>query len=63
MTRYSKITFTKADKKLLNEVRACVGDWSTALDPVIRLRARLKDLQNFRCVVCVRPTHLAQDGC
>jgi len=62
MTRYSKITFTKADKKLLNEVRACVGDWSTALDPVIQLRARLKDLQNFRCVYCQAPIEAEEIG-
>lgn len=62
MTRYSKITFTKADKKLLNEVRACVGDWSTALDPVIRLRDRLKDLQNLRCVYCQAPIEAEEIG-
>jgi hypothetical protein len=62
MTRYSKITFADADKQLLKEVRACAGKWSTALDPVIRLRDRLKDLQNCRCVYCQAPIEAEEIG-
>ena len=62
MTRYTKIVFTVADDNLLNEVRACAGEWSTALDPIVRLRARLKDLQNLRCVYCQAPIEAEELG-
>jgi 5-methylcytosine-specific restriction endonuclease McrA len=62
MTRYRRIVFTAVDNDLLNEVRACTGEWSTTLDPIIRLRARLKDLQNLRCVYCQAPIEAEELG-
>jgi 5-methylcytosine-specific restriction endonuclease McrA len=62
MTRYKQIVFTDADKDLLKDVRACTGKWSTALDPIIRLRERLKELQNCRCVYCQAPIEADEIG-
>lgn len=55
MTRFSKIVFTDADAQLLQDVRNCTGEWSTALDPIIKLRGRLLKLQKHRCVYCQAP--------
>lgn len=62
MTRYKKIVFTAADSSLLGEVRACVGAWSTSLDPIVRLRKRLLSLQNLRCVYCQAPIEAEEIG-
>lgn len=62
MTRYKQILFTHADKDLIKDVRACTGKWSTALDPIIKLRERLKELQNFRCVYCQAPIEADEIG-
>lgn len=62
MTRYTQIVFNDHDKELLKEVRACTGDWSTALDPIVRYRERLLDLQNYRCVYCQAPIEAEELG-
>lgn len=62
MTRYTRIVFTAADSDLLNDVRGCTGKWSTGLDPIIRLRDRLLNLQNFRCVYCQAPIEAEELG-
>lgn len=62
MTRYKQIVFTNTDKDLLKNVRACTGKWSTSLQPIIELRARLKELQNCRCVYCQAPIEADEIG-
>lgn len=62
MTRYTRIVFTAADNNLLSEVRACVGKWSTSLAPIARLRDRLLNLQNLRCVYCQAPIEAEEIG-
>lgn len=62
MTRYTRIVFTVADSNLLAEVRACAGKWSTSLDSIVRLRERLLNLQNSRCVYCQAPIEADEIG-
>lgn len=63
MSRFSTIKFKRSDRALLEEVRALAGkEWSTGLDPIKRLRTRLRELQNHRCCYCQAPIEADEAG-
>lgn len=62
MTRFKRIVFTAEDAGLLRDVQNCVGKWSTQLDPIKKLRTRLIELQNHRCVYCQGPIESEESG-
>lgn len=56
MSFFETLNWTLNDKnKLFPRVRNCSGAWSTRLGAIKDLRARLLDLQGYRCAYCQSP--------
>ncbi|MGC5802329.1 HNH endonuclease domain-containing protein [Ralstonia pseudosolanacearum] len=62
MSLFEKIQWQSSDKALLASVRACMGAWSTKHQAVQKLRTRLLNLQNWRCVYCQVPIEADENG-
>ena len=63
MSFFKKLNWQVSDAALLRQVKKLTGkDWSTDHDYVKRLRNRLLDLQNWRCVYCQAPISSDENG-
>lgn len=62
MTRFRRIVWEAPDGNLQARIRKCQGKWSTEHAEVQELRARLLNLQNWRCVYCQSLIELDEVG-